>query len=828
MTSLPPPQNEDNSRYFRDAAELRFNVQMSKDDYEFAKEGNRIVYLVDANVVNLFLNPTKQARHVTPFVSDSRSDHLAGTALITAEFLFSRMLAGQQNTPVFITPAHFHEVVDFVNDQDSEPEMPEPDESVGSRKRLALQDLVDRLRVGAVTREAVIDHLRRDVPVLLNHLLHGRLGIANQLLRLYETDLLRPLDLHPAATAGILDPPQSEINDWVNLINEERRLTERRRLLQKQAAAEAANAPQRPAASRKGKEDTDLHRLRDNMTRDAVSIVQLLLLNKAAADTDLVPRTRYVLITADRSLFRAYAFWFWTQNAENPEPAHFALRLPTQYVPVLKIEEMPNCVENSDIIKRTSEALDGLLKNIHTVDRNKYPYTLPYHIGLDFRDHVRKQMGDGATRRETFRQFFNLDLYRIHGDPEVFRGIKNDWAAAYRNAEVLNAELMANRARAEFEPLATLLKENASLRDALVAQQRKLLQSVEARHTQFSIFNNYFRMLPQAAHRAGRGPMAIRVDFTALTGAVSFNAFVSILDREPKEEGIARITRVAETLRANFNHEAMLFAACAAYRCEDWPAARHYAERAIALLSSLDGMTRPGCAADRHEAEHLIACTLRFALSLDSDLAQIHQFTQEAKRLLEAGLRYFERMDDALGCYRAQSELGALNLTAAYAIRMRARNPSETAADAADHIRHTVRQIEDAATSRAGIPTDAADDILKVVDTQFYANIISLEAYLRHVGPEDGIRGLPVGMVERALAEMEPRVTSGGYPTVLAVEHAVVRWSLESDQRTRRMLHDRFCALCEESLKAGTVLTELDRDEVEWLHARCQGLSTSH
>src|SRR5262245_18430704 len=91
-------------QYVQEAITLRLNLQQNFDDYHFGIEGGRIVYLMDANVVRIFLDPEREARHFAPFQTSHQA--AATTALVSAEFLFSRRLAGQGDTAALIAPSH--------------------------------------------------------------------------------------------------------------------------------------------------------------------------------------------------------------------------------------------------------------------------------------------------------------------------------------------------------------------------------------------------------------------------------------------------------------------------------------------------------------------------------------------------------------------------------------------------------------------------------------------------------------------------------------------------------------------------------------------------
>ncbi len=108
---------QDISTYFQQAATLRLCLQYNMDDYEFSRRGGNIIYLMDANIVRFFLNPHSEISHVAAFGRTRAAREVYGpaTAALTAEFLFSRQLVGQQDRPAFITPGHGEDVLDVIN-----------------------------------------------------------------------------------------------------------------------------------------------------------------------------------------------------------------------------------------------------------------------------------------------------------------------------------------------------------------------------------------------------------------------------------------------------------------------------------------------------------------------------------------------------------------------------------------------------------------------------------------------------------------------------------------------------------------------------------------
>src|SRR5262245_5308089 len=209
-------------QYFQEVVELRLCLQWNADDYEFANEGGRIVYLMDANVVVFFMNPVLEAHHVDAFDTGMPGRHAVATALVTAEFMFSRGLSGQDGYPALIAASHAEELGDILGAI-----RPVADTSLTLPRRLpeaarnGLKILIQQVRRGEIHREAAVKELRRLVPECANELLESGYQESNQFLRLYHEDLIRPLAVHSEATKDILDVRQSnaaEIEKWTDII----------------------------------------------------------------------------------------------------------------------------------------------------------------------------------------------------------------------------------------------------------------------------------------------------------------------------------------------------------------------------------------------------------------------------------------------------------------------------------------------------------------------------------------------------------------------------------------------------------------------------------
>ena len=230
MARSAPNEGE---RYFNQAATLRLSIQYNIEDFEFAQSGGRINYLMDANVVRFFMNPAAEKQHTSVFGASDKLDYSAATAIIAAEFMFSRRLAGQGNRPALITPGHGSDLVDIINGLRRTPTVVDI-ESVSDENRGKLDRLIDHFDRNPANIRAFVTELKRLVPNLVNFMHEGPGAEATHLLRLHDEDLLCPLELHPDATREILEltgESRRRTDNWVRRLNWESKRTRNERSL---------------------------------------------------------------------------------------------------------------------------------------------------------------------------------------------------------------------------------------------------------------------------------------------------------------------------------------------------------------------------------------------------------------------------------------------------------------------------------------------------------------------------------------------------------------------------------------------------------------------
>lgn len=750
--------NETVSSYFDQAATLRLCLQYNKDDYAFAKSGGRIIYLFDANVVHFFIYPEEELAHIAAFGKSHQGGYAPGTALITAEFLFSRGLAGQEDSPALITPAHADEILGLVDDireiMSDERVADSSQAPMPPGKAAQLRDLVERISAGrrgefVVDRASAATELTRLVPEVAAQVLKGSYHRLKQLQRLYDDDLLRPLALHTEMTADVLSVPQAQVALWMGRIQRERS-EHAKRLASARPTEHHTSHRER---GRRSSSDSD------QIRRDAESVIQVMLLD-ASAPAD---RVAYVLVTADHRLFDAYAKWYW-EVADPKERGRFILRQPLQYAPILNVTEMPNGIEDSDVITRATRALDALFANLNRLDGG-YPHKLSF-----YRTQVRHVE---PSYREPVTNYFQSDPLKFgKNEIEQFEKIRRDWHESFRTGVLLNAELMQRRVRAVFGPLAKLLRDDGDLRHALHEDQRRALERIERAHLYFSTRLNLSLMARDGKHagaRTARAPLLVR----SLSPTESLQV---TLDRIAEIDS-ANLELLYRQLAQGTDFKGFLIAACISFRCEQWDAAILYAKRALDLLNS--NSFQPF---DWTEVAFVIALSTRYSIgSASQNGGRIGGAIKQARQLLEESARICEERGDAFGLLRTKVETDALELMIDFRDRLIERVQDQEVGHS--NLSRCVATAQFAAKvyqfdTNKVYQLDAANDAWKTLMCQSWSNVISVSIYneiLMRRKEVEREAHLYRSELESAVESLAPELSSGRLPPIMVAEHLMAR-----------------------------------------------------
>jgi hypothetical protein len=797
------PEHETNSweHYFRDAAELRVTIERNMNDLEFTRRKGRIVYVFDSNIVKLFLDPVREIELVTIFSDEICAEHLSATATITAELLFSRQLAGQRGTPPFLAPSHAEELSAMMHEiekqlyqnqenvQESKPVLP-------LAKSERIRHLVEGIRDGKIDRDYGLDELRKILPRAIMDLFYGPGYEAAQFKRIYEDDLLRPLALDPAVTANILNPDRGQVSKWANRILEQRQ-------------SEIVSPRQRSRSPLQRGTRESRSSVEERVDRDAQALVQVLALNNLARD--VIPPTRYVLVTADRAMYRAYSIWFWQNRNHTPE--EYVLRHPSQYVPILNSEDMLDNVERFTLINHARDALESLLRNVQDIDPN-YPHVLSYYVSRQYDKRHRELEGGSLGSFAPLYKLFGSKFDAISGDPREFDDLKTKWCAAARNAVIINSKLMRRRHHYEIAPLADLLRSDRDIQASLLDYNTKLLDELEIAHMALNVRGNLVAMIinerqpgQSCLPEPGRGPLAVRTTFSNFTNDQPLNIFLDELVANADRECLSDLNH---QLRSSLNYSGMFFAACVAFRSGQWAAARHYGDRALTMLKREDIFA--DCASeaefDRHELLYFMALVTRFSLNDYSEF-------NKARALLEETFQYHVRCGDAFGLMRAKSELAALFLVLLFkrilfgdmAGRFNWGDRNVYFSQAVDLLREA-RDLLGMSAQKTAV------SLITLISMQVYANIVSAAIYQRHLARCAEL--LSKDEMLNALDEMETqlRLQPNIYPMIVRAEYWLLRWSLEANRLERVTFKAYVRSHCLDALSRPRQLTDFDGQEL--------------
>lgn len=633
-------RQRDLQHYFDEAALLRSCLAYNEDDHRFAtEEQGRIVYLFDANIVAFFLQPEREneRRKVLAFGSDHNAlDYASSTALITAEFLFSRDLAGQRGNPALICPSHGDDLTSILRDllQGHQSE----DKEIGGELQKSLAAIVERINQRRYDDiRSVADALRASVPRLADEL-EDVWQPLKQYRRILEEDLLRPLAMHSAATQDILAPDTGEARRWSDRIHQERL--------------------KRPRASQRSDE-----------MRDGLALVQTMMLDAAAQqdyadalaryteerrhyaaepDALIEPPTppepvRYVMVTADQSLFDAYVRWYW--NTRDDQTVRFVLRLPLQYVPILNAAEMPNSVDSDQLTRKAFVALDSLFGNLRQVEPNYTQKLAQYRM-------MNSEIGDDRSVLERF--YRGIDIFSL--DAEAFRRVRDGWHDCYRNGTVLNASLMARRHRRELDGLVGALRSNADLRDALTSDAMENLDRIVGVHAEYTTHGNINSILKALGEGADTIIPQHRVPFLVRLDRVDVPAtLLRLLEGTATKADAPVIQReLRETLDDAQSDRSRLLAAVIAFRRGHWIGARALAQHGLARCST---------ASLQSEFSYLEVAAKRYILGTFQETTLRPQDVEASGVAVQALYLAAVHEEDAFAAARAQIEEQALALT---------------------------------------------------------------------------------------------------------------------------------------------------------------------
>ena len=817
--------------YFFDAASFRFTLDQNVRDFVFAHEQHgRIVYVFDANIIGFFLDPVAEAEHIAIFsaatsfrgtapgrrsnwTGEERKERTAwrAAALITAEFLFSGHLAGQWGDMPYISDAHAEDTDQLYQRTlapfeamlaDSGDNHGFVDEATGDE----MVKLTGRLNnlFGDLQK---MRHLEK--PEVLD-------GVANKatkyaslccdlfdakknplvrvlaLLRLTKEDLIAPLAVDPLMTPDILEPSGERLDDLAKRIRE--------------------------VAPDKGS---------DNIRRDAETLEQVLRLNDASAD---LPRpTRYVLMTTDLHLYHAFALWYWN-NQDSGQP-FFALRHPSQYLPLLNVTEMPNKIRNESLIRHAEDTLDSYLENFRRWV-HPYPQSLSYYAFRPRHDRVAQPKFQSMdTWQHSLAAIYPPEKFEIKGGKRIIAALIKEWRQALETTILMNPQLLTRRIEGTFGDLQAAPDPVKHVRDVLEHAFEDRLGRLRRLHIGLGLRYN-LRILHELRSDVGkgrpaRGPLALRTDFSGFIGDRTVDEFASSLTSRKMDDFFQRFEKQLQDSRS---YKAPLLAAIIAFRCSAWEISRRYSNLASRRVIDRIGMEDDAeLLHDAKELQFFMAVTTRFVLMQREELGKKWEEDFKAARSWlsssEHGCRHVQDHDGEL---RAISEHAAVELVAAY---QRALLTTDEGWNR--RMNAFGRAVEFLNKARKLIESDVCDfgsDMISRVGLQVEANTISAGLFAILFGsgatsqlPEDRLRG--------ALSAIESEIAnqSSSISTHTRLEARLMRLELGSEgdrDEQVEMFRREYSQLtdAEDEIFAQR-LTHLDREMLKKFNERIDAIA---
>jgi hypothetical protein len=820
-------------RYLGELVQLRLAVELNIRDFETREQ---IIYLVDSNVVRLFLSPYHRWNSVSPFkeiLDQKKRETAVATAIVTAEYIFSRQLAQQQGYPVFVAAEHVKEIVDYLDNPDAQLLGPE---SAGSTSRTAarprqgkgiedskalsekLESIQQQLSSGTYNARELRELLGNTIPQTISQLDQRDFFPRQQFARLQKGDLIRPLRLAPHIDRRWLERYSNEdFMEWRSTLE----------AFVHHGLADAEGEGERGAP-------------RDRiLNRDAAVLAQLFSIND-----DLIRRkvpVKLVLITEDEKIHYAVAY---RKKHEHYNGENF-LRRSIQFLPVLNFQEMPNIVYESTSTLEIRSVIDSILRIKANITK-EFLHELTYRIALDLRKELQPRpsakLPDWKAAlqeawQKTLQTSFDIDIApRI----EVGRDrVRTAWDNLSNNAVSINVELLARRFQQEFGSLAralSRLRESGNtihLATAFEAYQAEQLDILERQHIEWSLEWLIADLARRKPGEIGRGPRLIRQDCLGIAHNRPLGTAIRNVISLAADQASSLAARLKAILDRYEIADVLMIAAAVAYHNEAWAQARDFGNRALDRLRKMRQQDIANETIERslRELEYLVALGRRFEfcetvpqhLQTDRERtalrANLNSTTHSLRATRESGSERF----DFFVVARANAELGTLHL-AAVAFNcihpevelLRADEPGPLSLRATEYLRRAINDIE---THFARDIAPDADQDSFAARLYFLVNINLISAFAFFELEDLYSTKVPNAWVEKSLNFARPRLHN--VPRHLPIALKICEWRQKEEGGSKQRLANEIIDDCERVLDdPQSRLTLIDRDMLRRYHDR--------
>lgn len=767
-------QSSSFTQYVNDARQLRASMGVNRDDSDYVNRGNSIVYFVDANVVTLFTDPKSNLHYLEPFSHWLDDTLLFSTSVLTAEFLFSGELPGQNKSiPTLITPDHYDDLQSMAGAIHKKGEAKASEITAEAIRHVdhrwhEIGKLIERYKANEIDPNRLLADLGGLLPQSIMDLLQGPLAEAQQLRRLIGNGGVVRADTMNWFDRTLFDPDPSLVADWVVLLK---------------------NAIQRS---------------RDEATilRDARSVVQLLLLSKEARQD-----TRYVFVTNDAAIRIAYRNYKITERKAGRHPISLNLRRPREFAPLINLGAMSKNEQiRLELFPHIERALDELLIGVSIDDRGESPErtaeieNTPAFLG------VASEAG-GAS-------------YRNAGIRERIEQLRSWWAQAAEKALDLNPQYIANRNDTHFKSVVEVLSQS-NVVDAALSQLRDVIQQLSNTHIRLSFLGIIARYLESAQKRvelvpefgARRAPLQIKAKLfrDLLIQDISINDFLDELYQGTRRVPLDRLVETRD------DGVSFLFAACVAIAAEDWKSASSFSERALTLIEFENLANEEAL----YEARYCRALAHRFSLHSEHEL-------KKAKDLLSSCIDYFQKKRDQFGLIRSFSELASVLSVHLYKVALLAGPLSEQKAidhlklaktwtECHENLKYAQELLDDVEITEEG----RNNRLYQRLGLQIYTIKVSMAVYAYWVMPSLS-RDSSFANPSQDLSELQDRIerwrktsTKSDTPYTSRV-YAIILEFITTDSENRYRIGTEAEELLNKLLQFGNQLADFDRAEYEF------------
>jgi len=602
-------------RYLREASRLRHAIMLSELDEAFADAGGHVHYILDTNVIRMFMAPAGHIDQLGMFSSWLDRETLTATATLTSEFLLSRDLPGQRGESATLSPAHFEEVIGLADRaKDALDALPtqEIDQAVRAiqRSRDQLNALAKDIRDPNLDTRRKFAALTTVLPNELAKLVQGPFEELMQLKRALVSDSIYRVDGMPWFHASTLQPDTKDELNWY------------RRIRAARHEIEGAQS-----------QEKTINEMRDART---ISLITRLT-SEYAGDAD--EQHRFLFVTADSAIRLAVeTFVLEHQTEEGDCPLAVFIRHPREFVPLLNLGNISGDDELRSIFFTLKATLDELLTGLAAPYSTSGVYIEPSdeeiegslaHSGADVESAASEKLDE--LRRQwclACRAALSLGVGLMRGRDEALFGAI---------AEVITAQDLKLHIKEHIvDTLDELLRDHAGLN---VLGLLSAVRRFDSRKESDGI---------PAASRVLRVPLHL-IDaslFSEFIGHKKFNDYLLHIARG------GDLHELADHLASRGRDPiASLFLACICLAIGLWDAAKDFAKRALPMVSTQRNSEALGT------ARYVFAVSHRMALCSSADV-------DATVKVLEESIATHSRRKERLFELRAMSELAAVKLAA--------------------------------------------------------------------------------------------------------------------------------------------------------------------